>query len=179
MSGRKWKQVRGGRNIRVPPSAFLGFGFSFGIGAGGEELFAFADELGAFLLREGEEGFGALGELVVDEGVGAAELVFNLAGAECVPTFHGDPMGLGQVGRGDDAFLFEQLVEALGAAMEPEDAGTGAVEIGHGEHFAADVAVAGPVDEVMAPVDGLRDVGEGHADGADALVVHGESLAPR
>ena len=56
--------------------------------------------------------------------------------------------------------------------MKPEDAGACAVEVGHGEHFAADVAVADPVDEVVPPVEGFSDVGKGEAELADAFVVH-------
>jgi len=51
-----------------------------------------------------------------------------------------------------------------------------AVQVGHGEHLAADVAVADKVNEVMAPVDRLHNVRERQADGTDALVVHGESV---
>ena len=58
------------------------------------------------------------------------------------------------------------------AGVEPEDAGADAVEVGHGEHLAADGAVAGPVDEMVAPVEGLGRVGESEADFADAFVVH-------
>jgi hypothetical protein len=60
--------------------------------------------------------------------------------------------------------------------MEPEDAGSTSIEVGHGEHLAADVAVANEVNEVMAPVERLNDVREREADFADALIVHGESL---
>jgi len=87
-----------------------------------------------------------------------------------------DPEDAGQMGCAEDAFGFHELVEALGAAVEPEDAGAGPVEVGHAEHFSADVAVAYPVDEVMAPVEGLGDVGEGEAEVADAFVVHGDRL---
>jgi len=124
-------------------------------------------------LGQGEDGFGSLGEFVDDEGVGAAEFVFDFAGLKDVPTLKRDPVGLGEIGGRGDAFELEEFVKALGAAVKPEDAEAGAVHVGHGEHFAANVAVAGPVDEVMSPVEGFGNVRQGHADGADAFVVHG------
>ena len=72
--------------------------------------------------------------------------------------------------------MLQQLMEALRAAVEPEDARAAAVQVGHREHLAADVAVAYPIDEVMAPVHRLRHVRERETDFADALVIHEESL---
>lgn len=155
------------------------FGFGargFAGGFGGEEFFPVADDLGALFLWQGEDGFGARGEFLIDQGVGAGELVLDLAGTEDVPALEGDPEVLGGVGGGAHAFDLQQLVEALGAAVEGEDADAAAVEVGGGEHFAADVAVADPVDEVVSPADGFSDVGKGEADFANALVIHGESL---
>ena len=103
--------------------------------------------------------------------MGALELVFDLAGAEDVPALECDPEKFGGIRSGADAFDLKELVEALGAAVEGEDADTAAVEVGGGEHFAADRAVAGPVDEVVSPADGFGDVGKGKADLADAFVV--------
>ena len=57
--------------------------------------------------------------------------------------------------------VLQQLMKTLCAAMEPQDAGSGAVEVGHGEHLAAAVAIADPVDEVVSPIDGLGDMGKG------------------
>ncbi len=88
----------------------------------------------------------------------------------------GDPFGAGEVGGGDDAFDFEELVEALGVGGEAEvgagEAGTGVVEVDEGEHFAADGFVADPEDKVVAPLASFDGVGEGEEEGAEAFGVH-------
>ena len=92
----------------------------------------------------------------------------------------GDPFGAGEVGGGDDAFGFEELVEALGVGGEAEvgagEAGAGVVEIDEGEHFSADGFVAYPEDKVVAPLAGFDGVGEGEEEGSKAFGVHGWSI---
>jgi hypothetical protein len=141
-------------------------------------FFAFAHSLEPFLCGQRQQSFRAVGKFLVDERVGAAEFVFDCTGPQNIPTLHGDPPGFGEIGRGDDPFRLEQLVKTLRAAMEPQDAGSGAVEVGHGEHFAAAVAIADPVDEVVSPIDGLGDMGKGETNSPDALVVHGGQCMP-
>ena len=139
---------------------------------GGGKPSALAEDGGSFFLGEGEDGFCPLRQFFVDEGVGEAQFVLDLARTERAPALKGDPMGFGKVGRGDDAVALDQLMKTLGAAMEPKHAGSGSVDVGHGEHLAAEVAIAGPVDEMMAPVQRFSDMGKGEADLADALVIH-------
>ena len=127
----------------------------------------------ARFFRAFEVDFGASRQLAKDERVGAPQLVFDFPRAQRVPPLERDPVGLRQVGAGNDAIDFEQFVKTLGAAVKPENAGAYAFEVGHGEHLAAEVAIASPIDEVMAPVDRFFGVGQGQADLANAFVVHG------
>jgi len=89
----------------------------------------------------------------------------------------GDRFGAGEVGGGDDAFDFEELVETLGVGGEAEvgagEAGSGVVEVDESEHFSADGFVAYPEDEVVAPLTGFDGVGEGEEEGSEAFGIHG------
>ena len=93
-------------------------------------------------------------------------------------------MGSGEIGCGDDAFGFEQFVEAVGVGGEGEDragaggVGCGIVEVEEGEHLAADGLVGCPEDEIVAPLAGLDDVGEGQEVGANLFGVHGVPPSP-
>src|ERR1700722_399112 len=153
----------------------LGWGFRFG----GESFLSLTDRFGAVFFSQGEDGFGFPRQPLKDERVGSFQFVFNLAGTKDAPSFQRDPVGFGEVGRCENSVALEELMKSFGAAMEPENADASAIEIGHGEHFSADVAVAGPIDEVMTPVHGFSGVGQREADFANALVVHWQSLTGR
>ncbi len=125
---------------------------------------------------QGEDGAGAGGEFVEDEAVGVAEVGLPLGGAEDDPALGGDPVGTGQVGRGNEAFLFEQIVVDLGAGDEGDEGTVVAVEIDEHEHLSADGFITDPEDEIVAPLPGLDGVGEGEEEGADAFDVHAGSI---
>ena len=57
--------------------------------------------------------------------------------------------------------------------MEPQDAGAASVKIRHGEHLAADIAVARPIDQVVAPIDRLLNMRKAETELADGFVIHG------
>ncbi len=101
-----------------------------------------------------------------------AEVLFPLRLAEDVPALGGDPVDAGEVGGGEEAFGFEELVEALGAGGEGDDGAAVAIEVEEGEHFAADGLIAGPEDEVVAPLGGFDDVREMEEEGAGSFGVH-------
>jgi hypothetical protein len=149
----------------------------FGGGSCGEKFFSVGDE--AFFLGggHGQGVFCAFGKLLIGEGGGGAEEIFQFGFAENVPMFEGDPVGAGEVGSGDDAFDFEKLVEAFRIGGEGErgfgEAGaTGVVEVDEGEHLASDGLVGDPEDEVVAPLTCLDGVGKGEEIGANAFGVH-------
>lgn len=127
---------------------------------------------------EGQVLAGALGEFVFDEGAGVLEEGFELGRGEGVPLLDGDPVGAGEIGRGDDAFCFEEFGEAVGGGGEGEDGAGVVVEVGEGEHFAAEGLVADPEDEVVAPLHGFFDVGEGEEIAAEEFGIHdGDRIA--
>lgn len=105
------------------------------------------------------------------------ELLLPLGGAEDVPSLDRDPVDAGYVGRGEDAFDFEELGVALGTGGVGEDAGADVVAFqpGPGEHLAADGFVAHPEDET-AELLGFDDVRESEEIGADAFDVHPVSI---
>ena len=106
-----------------------------------------------------------------------AELALPLGGAECVPTFGGDPVGSGEVGCGFEVLDFDELGEALGAGGEGDDTVGAGGEIDEREHLAADGFVANPEDEVVAPLEGFGDVREREQEGAGVLGVHAEEYS--
>src|ERR1700676_1672797 len=165
----KWCKQGGGGGVRKLGSR-RGF---LGLRSDCDNLLSLPDHLVALLLRHGEDRFNSPGELFEDERMGAAKFILPLLRPQGVPALHGDPVSLGEIGRCTDTVDLKQFVKALCAAMEPEDAEAGAVEVGHGEHFAANVAIAGPVDKMMAPVHRLRRMRKARADRSDALVIHG------
>jgi hypothetical protein len=135
--------------------------------------------------------------------VGGAEFAVPLGGGEGVPVEGGDPLGSGEVGGRHEAFELEEVGVAGGAGGVGEDGvgfGRGwhrpihamvlhewgtrrllawLVEIDKGEHLAADGFVAGPEDEVVAPLHGFGDVREGEEIGAEAVGIHGRSIVRR
>ncbi len=86
--------------------------------------------------------------------MGGAEEIFQLGSEEGIPALKSDPVGTGEIGRGDDTFDFKQLVVALGTGGEHEvgasEARAGIVKVDEGEHLAANGFIAGPEDEVIA-----------------------------
>jgi hypothetical protein len=117
-----------------------------------------------------------LGKFFADEGVGCSQKVFQLALAEGVPVLEGYPVSAGEVRGGDDAFGFQEFMEAVRRGGEGEygfgEAGAaGAVEVDEGEHLAPDGFIADPEDEVVAPLAGLDDVRKGEEVGADGFGV--------
>jgi hypothetical protein len=67
-------------------------------------------------------------------------------------------------------------MEALRPTAEGENDISDTVDVGHGERLAADLAITDPVDQNLAPVEGLDAVRQREADLADALVVHEKSV---
>lgn len=105
--------------------------------------------------------------------MGLVKEVLELSRWEGGPAVEGDPVDAGEVGGGAEAFAFGEVGEALGGGGEGEDAVFIGCEIEEGEHFAADGFVADPEDEVVAPLEGFDDVGEGEEEGAGGFGVHG------
>jgi hypothetical protein len=140
---------------------------------GGEEFFAFGDEASLLGGGQGEGGAGLWREFCEGEVVGGSELLLPVGWAEDAPALDGYPEDASDVGGGEDAFGFEELVEALGAGGVGDDAGRRAVllEPDPGEHLAADGFVADPEDE-SAELLSFDGVGEGEKEGADAFDVH-------
>jgi hypothetical protein len=151
-------------------------------------------ELGGWLFEE-FAGFGW--EFGEDYGVGGGEFAAPLGGGEDVVVEGGDPVGAGEVGCGDEAFLLDEFGEVVGVGGVGEDGGLagfagaaaageqrgvgggGLVEVDEGEHFAAEGFVADPEDEVGAPLHGFPGVRQGEEVGAEAFGVHGGRLRGR
>jgi hypothetical protein len=85
---------------------------------GGEEFFAFGDEASLLGGGQGEGGAGLWREFCEGEVVGGSELLLPVGWAEDAPALDGYPEDASDVGGGEDAFGFEELVEALGAGGE-------------------------------------------------------------
>src|SRR6266568_7128400 len=137
-----------------------------------QHLLSIPDRLLAFPVRHGQDGFRPLGQSLKDKRMGSAQFVFDLPWPERVPALHRHPACSGQIGRCDDSLIFEHFVKPFGTTVEPQDPGSGAIQVRHGKHFAADIPVAHPINKMMAPVHRLRHMRQRHADLADALVVH-------
>ena len=141
---------------------------------------AAGDGAGLFGSGEGEGGEEFFGEFGEGEGVGGVELVAPVCGGEDFPVKGSDPVGAGEVGCGDEAFELEQFGVAGGAGsvhhecVVDEAAALKAwiAEVDDGEHLAADGLVADPEDEVLSPLHGFSDVGEGEEIGAEAFGIH-------
>lgn len=76
-------------------------------------------------------------------------MLFEFALGEDLPVFEDDPVGACEVGRGTNAFDFEQVGELIGVGGEAADMRAAGFGLEHGEHFAADRLVEDPVDEVI------------------------------
>src|ERR1039457_4277222 len=146
---------------------------------GSYQLLSLPDHIRALFIWQCEHGLRSLGQPFIDQVARTAQLVLHLPWLQRVPALHGDPMRLGQVGRSANALILKQLMQALRTTVEPQHARACPVQIGHGKHFSADVAVGSPVDEVMAPVDSLHNVRERQANLANTLVVHAVSVSRR
>jgi hypothetical protein len=147
---------------------------------GGELAAAFGDEAALLGRGEGEGGEDFLGKLAEGDVVGGAELALPFGGGEDVPVFDGNPMDAGHVGCGEDAFEFEEFGIAGGAGGVHHEGVVGdatalrafVFEVDEGEHFSADGFVAGPEDEVGAPLHGFDHVGKGEEVSAETFGGH-------
>ena len=88
-------------------------------------------------------------------------------------------MYAGEVGSGPAAFDFQEVRVLCGSGRKGDDRLVGTdigVESDEREHLAADCLVAYPEYEVVAPLHGLYNVGQGEKEVADGLDAHGGSL---
>ena len=131
-------------------------------------------------------GTGFVGKLVIAEVVKHPE--FELVGVgvsnpEKVGRDVGEICALGQklgLAATDDvdALNLEQLVKPFRSAMKPQHPGSGAIQVRHSKHLAADIPAPRPINQVMAPVQRLRHMRQRQADRADTFVIHPRNSSP-
>src|SRR5208283_532456 len=110
------------------------------------------------------------GELRNYKIIGSAKKRCEFRGGEGFAGFQSDPFSARQIGSGDDAGTLGKFGEIFGGDFQREP-NTGWFERCDSKHFAGDLE-----EEVVAPLDLLRDRGKREADFAELLDVHGEFL---
>lgn len=111
-----------------------------------------------------------LGELGDYQGMGLTEEVFKFGAGQCGFSFHGYPVGPGQVGGGHDSLALDQLGEVFVAAFEGEAHPHG-LQRGDRKHFATYLE-----DEIVIPLDLLGDAWERKQKCAQTIDVHSDSV---
>ena len=110
------------------------------------------------------------GKLGNDEVVGSLKKSGKLRGRKRVTRFERDPFGASKIRRGNDAGALGEFGEIFRRDFEREANGSGD-ERGDGKHFAAHLE-----EEIVSPLDLLGGPGEGKADFAELVDVHGATL---